>query len=547
MWLLGAIVAAFACLSGSLRPTRPERSLALGIGLISLLVWALWPTERLWFAGHAEASRALLDGEALRQPVPWPQSPPPMRALAWLTGAVGGGQAALQFISALCGAVYVLGWAGCAERRRRGAGVGVAILLLLDPSRMVWSHAVYHVIQPAALVALAAWLLAERRPRLLAVATAGLLWALSFWFRPDHIASLFLLVGLIGLRLRALAVFLGVAGALALVAVTGGLTEDILGMHGWRLGAVPRAWVAALGSPVAFGVWAWLPVVALLLVAIRRGGRRSLPVVVGGLLCLAVVTSFLDLGPRHTLAFRGLAAVVLCLWAPRGSVLAVALLLLTQAVQVPGLWYTRDLPSPRGPAIGSSVLEQAAVEGCAILRNDPALHRGPPGLHVDPLELLDPLHAAVRWREHGGCVFWAENLAGRVWTESVQQPRGDRLRQLYRWQSLGSLLEGGETYAVHRLVDGVRPRLPLARAALGLLRPALGFGSDEELCVGWATRTCLGTVEPGEGSCIAERLNLCDQSRREQRERGDGRLLLRLPPDLRARMLACVEGGACEP
>ena len=77
--------------------------------------------------------------------------------------------------------------------------------------------------------------------------------------------------------------------------------------------------------------------------------------------------------------------------APRGSVLAVALLLLTQAVQVPGLWYTRDLPSPRGPAIGSSVLERAAVEGCAILRNDPALHRGPPGLHVDPLELLDPL------------------------------------------------------------------------------------------------------------------------------------------------------------
>lgn len=426
--------------------------LCAGVGLMG---WAAWPLERRSWAGHTDAVQAVLQG---REPdVIWTQLPPVARGLAELVALLPTPETAWLAMQASLGAALVFACALLAlHAGGRRAALVTALLLALDPDRLAWSHAAYHVIGPAAAVGAAAWATwraADRGSKAWgAVALAALLLAVAW--RPDALLATPILVGIAAAASRRIgAAAAAIAGALAGLAWLLG-RDTLQSIQGWTLSEALPMVGAAMLTPEVWGAWGGALGLPLLLLVVATP-RRWWPLLAGLLLAWLALASFIDVAPRHHLLQRGglalLAGVAVgdgpftggsgvgrrrAAWAAVGGLLLVSVVL---SVRMRSDWYGDagarrfvELTAAR-PALDSR------MGPCLILTDDAtALPPGDAHRLLDPMDLLDPLQAAAIDRA-GACLLWVRQPHEDRWDERTRRSRLRRLRGRYHWESLGPI------------------------------------------------------------------------------------------------------------
>ncbi len=478
---------------------------AVGAGLLLL---AVWPWSRYVPEGQTDFLVAVLSGE--RRPdgsSPRFLAPAPMELMAWVLGRLPGVGPGALFVPAAIAAVVWTGTLAVAARLSTGRllpGLLVVLLLALDPQRLAWGHAGYHVMHPTALLGAAALLAvgssqAEGRASWMLSLGAGLWLAAACSIRIDAAAWGPLLAGLaLGAGRRKLLppALMASSCLLALVVLFAGTPPDSLGGAGWTVSEAGRALSSAAGGGGL--LWPWTHPIGLLAIAgllLLGGSRQRLRLVLLGLgLAVGWLTeaTFLDFGERHLLPARGFIALGIAwvvagvpkelrlrAWAPL-AVLCAALLV--SAASMRARYYApwpRDATPPHlalGPFLEAEQLDAITQSDCAFVSHTPdPFEVWDISRHRDLLHMLDPLRARITWERHDGCVYWARDHEDRLWNEGVRAVRSARLDAQWTWEPVGHTKSpAGDWIAILAWRDGEGPTRDTPDAA----------------CLRWAHSTC---------------------------------------------------------
>jgi len=362
-----------------------------------------WPSTSI-FDGHERGYvRAFLG----QPPDPGPQAWPVVTGLYRALGFVSHDPRLLVGLSALAGALAVLGVALWTERRfGLAAGLWAGLLVALLPEHLAWSTSAYPVILPQALLV---WAFVVRGR-----VAATLLLVLAIAMRPE-LALLGLFRGLPGL--------LAAPSALAWLHLgTPALGSPLTALH------LDLSLVAYLGPP------------ALLLGLAALGDRRTWPVAAFALWTHVVAAAFFDQGARHELAGGAalcvLVGVAAARWRGLPGVVAAAWLA-GSAHGLAGHWYSRA-PLPAQELAG---LPEGLPAGCVEVSEEPPIE----GQRL-------PSHVGLWTGEvKADCVVWGETAAHRAWGSRGLADRALRMRWLYRMQSVGVRHDPGGPVLLHRL------------------------------------------------------------------------------------------------
>jgi len=520
LWAATAAVAVtgFALRGGRLPDGRRLAALAGSAVVVGLVAW---PWSRNTFGGQTDfliqtlVGEVPLDGTRSRTIVP-----PAMELLAAALGMLPGDDPRILLLPAvLAGGVAVFGFT-LAARSATGLlapALVVGALFALDPERLVWSHAAYHVIHPTACVAVAAALLAEgaRRDRDTLAVAAGLWLGLAVVIRLDVataaaplVAWALVLPGPSARRVRHAALLVVGAVVGAGPSFLPGST-DAVATAGWHVSEVGPALVSALGAS-EMG-WPWLhPVVLVVLVAllarVERGARLRFGLVVLALVVAwGALATFGDFGARHTLPLRGFLLLGLSVVLAKTSALelragAVLLGVAALVASVPlGLAYyappaLSDAPPSWATSDDAAPIADLVSAGCGFVAQNDEYFAGWESVdQLDLLDLLDPDLALAAWERHDGCIVWIRDDDDARWDESVRLSRSRRLRRQWRWTSAGvGRTPFGGWYAAWRLAGDSDPQA--GRATFRGMRAfgeAVGLvGGPRADCMAWAAGTC---------------------------------------------------------
>ena len=329
------------------------------------------------------------------------------------------------------------------------------IWLFMLPAHIFWSHSMYNVVFPFALLSLSIRLAQTKRWYLLSAAMAlavscrmetVLFWGMLLFFLPIWDWRVLLQAGLGTIISLLLLSSMQVPG-------DGEYWDSIA--HNWWLITYYLPYIVAL-----FGI----------LMVLRK---KHLPLFGWGVLWLvghhAILSTFNDFSSRHILV---VAIVLVILWSEvlgeqsrkwaRYPLVAAIIFngytLWAQRAQLQfdEVAFQQFIQTKASTSAPDLTLQQAQSRGCAwIVEVEPiALHpRQPVRSHFN---LLNPLEVRGLLMEYG-CIDWCYTIQDWGWTELGVQDRAVRIEQMYEWSSIATVREGDTACLLRSMVTDFEP------------------------------------------------------------------------------------------
>lgn len=354
-----------------------------GLTLIALGVrLGVFPVQAHRFDGHEADYLAAFQGQDWTASTHlMPALAAPYQALGWLFDSSW----ALVGVNVVAGLVTVLAVAAWAHRRFGfQAGVVAGALVALAPEHAAWSLSAYNVAIPHALLAVALWAGASRKP------WAGLpLYALACTMRVDLAFLAPVVAWMAGWRTA-----LGALGALAALPL---------------MDTAPT--LRPLGRVLPVNLWLVAFLGPALVPAILGVTRRTAPLLVAAAYVHLVGACFDDYGARHALL---------------GGVALIAVVAGQDDRRRWPIW---------GLALAWSAVSLVDVSQRYYVRSLPVPELGPPPA-CDPI-LDDPIADGSHWDAWPETPCWGEEFIHHAWTSRGLHDRATRMHTAYDLEPIG--------------------------------------------------------------------------------------------------------------